>query len=412
MGTLRRSAWTAARESLQIRYGILQVTYCFCTCALSGFAAIFLGYKGLSNSLIGVATGASCVLGVILMPLTSSAVERVPRLTIVAAVRWAMVGALACYAMLAAMPLSTGAIIALYAVANALVLAVAPLLSQLAMSFNHIGMPVNFGLARGMGSVSYAVGAVGLSGLTDFATPSSLAAAFALAGAVLLVVLATMPPCETSKCEGTEAPRAREAHRDDAGGAMREILQQRALVLVLVAFMVAFIACNCLSVYLIDIVTNLGGNTSMYGIATFCMAASELPAMAFVPRLRRRFSTGTLFMVVGVAYLLRNMIVVFATGVPMVFVGLLFQSMSYGMLTPLLTYYIAEVCSPRSEMLGQTLLSVVTTGIGSMVGTVCGGVLQDAFGLQAMLLFVAVNTVVAAAVFLLAGICARQTERR
>lgn len=174
--------------------------------------------------------------------------------------------------------------------------------------------------------------------------------------------------------------------------------------MVLTGFMVAFIACNCLSVYLIDIVVNLGGDTSMYGMATFCMAASELPAMALVPRLRRRFTNGSLFMVVGVAYLLRNMIVVNAVSVPMVFVGLLFQSISYGLLTPLLTCYIAEVLSPQSEMLGQTLLSVATTGVGAMVGAAAGGALQDAFGIDAMLLFVALNTVTASAIFISAGI--------
>ena len=203
---------------------------------------------------------------------------------------------------------------------------------------------------------------------------------------------------------------AKGRHEDERGGAFREILRERVLLMILAGFMVAFIACNCLSVYLIDIVVNVGGDTSMYGVAIFCMAASELPAMALVPRLRRRFSTGTLFMVVGAAYLLRNMIVVCATSVPMVFIGLLFQSTSYGLLTPLLTCYIAEVCSPRSEMLGQTLLSVATTGVGAMVGTVCGGMLQDAYGIQAMLLFVAVATVAAAFMFFAAGVRARREE--
>lgn len=203
---------------------------------------------------------------------------------------------------------------------------------------------------------------------------------------------------------------AKGRHEDERGGAFREILRERVLLIILAGFMVAFIACNCLSVYLIDIVVNVGGDTSMYGVAIFCMAVSELPAMALVPRLRRRFSTGTLFMVVGAAYLLRNMIVVCATNVPMVFIGLLFQSTSYGLLTPLLTCYIAEVCSPRSEMLGQTLLSVATTGVGAMVGTVCGGMLQDTYGIQAMLLFVAVATVVAAFMFFAAGVRARREE--
>lgn len=496
MGALRRGVRGSARESLQVRYGALQALYYFGTCALGGFAAIFLGYKGLSNSLIGVATGASCILSVVLMPAISMLLERKPGLGIPRVVRSLTLGSVACYVVLALAPLPTYAVIVLFALANAMSLAIAPFLSQLAMGFNRIGMPINFGLARGMGSVSYAVGAVGLSRLVELSSPGVLAGLFVLSGVVLLAVLASMPTCEApvkagavqakeprsqadqtlgstgrapAACDSAEgmataagtvvdapagdalgatagdaldattgdaldattggAPEApagdapgeldashgaKGRHEDERGGAFREILRERVLLMVLAGFMVAFIACNCLSVYLIDIVVNVGGDTSMYGVAIFCMAASELPAMTLVPLLRRRFSTGTLFMVVGAAYLLRNMIVVCATSVPMVFIGLLFQSTSYGLLTPLLTCYIAEVCSPRSEMLGQTLLSVATTGVGAMVGTVCGGVLQDAYGIQAMLLFVAVATVAAAFMFFVAGARARweETARR
>lgn len=484
MGALRRGVRGSARESLQVRYGALQALYYFGTCALGGFAAIFLGYKGLSNSLIGVATGASCILSVVLMPAISILLERKPGLGIPRVVRSLTLGSVACYVVLALAPLPTYAVIVLFAIANAMSLAIAPFLSQLAMGFNRIGMPINFGLARGMGSVSYAVGAVGLSRLVELSSPGVLAGLFVLSGVVLLAVLASMPTCEApvkagavqakeprsqadqtlgstgrapAACDSAEgmataagtvvdapagdalgatagdaldattggAPEApagdapgeldashgaKGRHEDERGGAFREILRERVLLMVLAGFMVAFIACNCLSVYLIDIVVNVGGDTSMYGVAIFCMAASELPAMALVPLLRRRFSTGTLFMVVGAAYLLRNMIVVCATSVPMVFIGLLFQSTSYGLLTPLLTCYIAEVCSPRSEMLGQTLLSVATTGVGAMAGTVCGGVLQDTYGIQAMLLFVAVTTVVAAFMFFIAGARARREE--
>lgn len=89
---------------------------------------------------------------------------------------------------------------------------------------------------------------------------------------------------------------------------------------------------------------------------------------------------------------------------------MLFQSISYGLLTPLLTCYVAEILTPRSEMLGQTLLSVATTGVGSMVGTVAGGALQDVFGIQAMLSFVALSTVAAFIIFISAGIRCRKDE--
>ena len=343
MGALRRGVRGSARESLQVRYGALQALYYFGTCALGGFAAIFLGYKGLSNSLIGVATGASCILSVVLMPAISMLLERKPGLGIPRVARSLTLGSVACYVVLALAPLPTYAVIVLFALANAMSLAIAPFLSQLAMGFNRIGMPINFGLARGMGSVSYAVGAVGLSRLVELSSPGVLAGLFVLSGVVLLAVLASMPTCEApvkagavqaeeprsqadqtlgstgrapAACDSAEgmataagtvvdapagdalgatagdaldattggAPEApagdapgeldashgaKGRHEDERGGAFREILRERVLLMVLAGFMVAFIACNCLSVYLIDIVVNVGGDTSMYGVAIF-----------------------------------------------------------------------------------------------------------------------------------------------
>ena len=343
MGALRRGVRGSARESLQVRYGALQALYYFGTCALGGFAAIFLGYKGLSNSLIGVATGASCILSVVLMPAISMLLERKPGLGIPRVARSLTLGSVACYVVLALAPLPTYAVIVLFALANAMSLAIAPFLSQLAMGFNRIGMPINFGLARGMGSVSYAVGAVGLSRLVELSSPGVLAGLFVLSGVVLLAVLASMPTCEApvkagavqaeeprsqadqtlgstgrapAACDSAEgmataagtvvdapagdalgatagdaldattggapdAPAgdapgeldashgAKGRHEDERGGAFREILRERVLLMVLAGFMVAFIACNCLSVYLIDIVVNVGGDTSMYGVAIF-----------------------------------------------------------------------------------------------------------------------------------------------
>ena len=211
MGALRRGVRGSARESLQVRYGALQALYYFGTCALGGFAAIFLGYKGLSNSLIGVATGASCILSVVLMPAISMLLERKPGLGIPRVVRSLTLGSVACYVVLALAPLPTYAVIVLFALANAMSLAIAPFLSQLAMGFNRIGMPINFGLARGMGSVSYAVGAVGLSRLVELSSPGVLAGLFVLSGVVLLAVLASMPTCEAPVKAGAvqaEEPRS------------------------------------------------------------------------------------------------------------------------------------------------------------------------------------------------------------
>ena len=71
-----------------------------------------------------------------------------------------------------------------------------------------------------------------------------------------------------------------------------------------------FAAATSLSTYLINVVKNLGGNTSLYGVAIFFMAASEMPVMTITPRLIRRYDSITLIMVAAFFYIIRNFTIV------------------------------------------------------------------------------------------------------
>ena len=101
-----------------------------------------------------------------------------------------------------------------------------------------------------------------------------------------------------------------------------------------------FAAATSLSTYLINVVKNLGGNTSLYGVAIFFMAASEMPVMAITPRLIRRYDSITLIMVAAFFYIIRNFTICLAPSLPVLFIGMMMQSLSYGLLTAVITYYV------------------------------------------------------------------------
>ena len=59
--------------------------------------------------------------------------------------------------------------------------------------------------------------------------------------------------------------------------------------------------------------------------------------------------------------------------------------------------------------MGQTLIGMMTTGLGSMMGNVLGGILQDMFGLNAMLLFVTFSTLLG--IVIMVTVCLIQIRR-
>ena len=82
-----------------------------------------------------------------------------------------------------------------------------------------------------------------------------------------------------------------------------------------------FSGATAIGTYLINIVKNLGGNTSLYGVAMFAMAFSELPVMMTVPKLMKKFNSVTLILVASIFYLCRNYTIGLAPNLIVLIIG-------------------------------------------------------------------------------------------
>lgn len=399
-------------KGLQLRYSALQGFFWVSTCVTCAFVAIFLQYKGFANTLIGVTTAVACVVSIFLGPVLSASLQKIEWLTIPRLLNIAFITMCATFVLISFLPVPHVVIMVVYIYIYAMLMSLPPMLSQVAMGYVRRGQQLNFGLARGTGSISYAITAVVASRLVEGLNPLVLAPFFVIASAITLFLANTLP----GYTEEAPAPKHDEANGNASApaekpvGLLGFVKRYPLLMLVLLGFCLDFIASSPLSVYLINIVENLGGDTAILGIGTFCMAASELPMMTLMPRLRRKLGTGALFMIAAVAYVIRNGLVCTATSVPMVLVGLVFQGLSYGILMSLLSYYVAEECGVADELLGQTFIAVMTTGIGASVGNLLSGVLIDSFGIGAMLTFALGATIAGSATLFAAGVLQRRRE--
>ena len=69
-------------KHLQLRYNLLQIFYWLTSCTIYGYTAVFLQYKGLNNTQIGIVTGLGAFLSIFSSPYISSLVTRIKMLTI------------------------------------------------------------------------------------------------------------------------------------------------------------------------------------------------------------------------------------------------------------------------------------------------------------------------------------------
>ena len=87
-------------------------------------------------------------------------------------------------------------------------------------------------------------------------------------------------------------------------------------------------------------------------------------------------------MVAAFFYIIRNFTICLAPSLPVLFIGMMIQSLSYGLLTAVITYYVTYNLKSHDQMMGQTMIGIMTSGVGSTIGNLFGGILQDQYGFK------------------------------
>lgn len=363
--------------SLKARYNLLHLFYWFTVCCINGFIAVFLQYKGLSNTEIGIVSGGSCVATIFLSPFMSSLISQIKGMTIKKLMTYILTVTFIIYVVMSFLPIPAVLLMGLYILMYALNLSTVPMLTMIAMNYINEGIYINFGLARGLGSASWATSALIFGQVISFLDTSILSIAYTMFSCITLFILNTLPESNVQTVK-----------RKKEGSVFTVMRKYRIFFFLLLGFCFMFSGATALSTYLINIVKNHGGNTSLYGVCMFAMAFSELPIMIMVPRLMKKIDSVTLIMIASVFYILRNYTIGLSPNLVILIIGMMFQGLSYGLFTGVITYYVTYKLETQDQMAGQTMIGMMTSGIGSTLGNVLGGILQDTFGLNSLFLFV------------------------
>lgn len=245
-------------------------------------------------------------------------------------------------------------------------------------------------LQRGIGSASWATSALVFGQVVSFLGANILSIAYCVFALVTLFILYHLPESKITKTKTEEV--------QEEGSVVTVIKKYKIFFFLLLGFCFMFSGATAIGTYLINIVKSLGGNTSLYGVAMFAMAFSELPVMMTVPKLMKKFNSVTLILVASIFYICRNYTIGLAPNLIVLIIGMMFQGLSYGLFTGVITYYVTYNLDTQDQMSGQTMIGIMTSGIGSTLGNVLGGILQDTIGLNALFTFVYLMTALGAVI--------------
>ncbi|WP_080800533.1 MFS transporter [Arabiibacter massiliensis] len=359
---------------LNPRFCLVQIAYWFENCAVCSFAALYLLQYGFTYAQAGLLIALANLLTCALQPLMGAFVDRMTRFSLKQ-----VIYAFAALGVMAGMGLelasSLAGVFALYMATTILTITVQPLLNVLGVAH---GKRVNFGLARGVGSVAYGASAAFIGLLVSGIGPTLIDDVIIACWIAIALAVLAFPLAEARD------PEAREHAADEPTPTRAFPRAYRLFCLVLAGCFLLMFSHYSVAVFLITIVEHAGGGQSDFGIATAVAACIELPVMASYVVLRRRVSCELVLAASGFAFLARMLTLWLAPTVTLIFAAQLVQALSFGLYVPAIVEYANRVMRPADTAKGQALVTTANT-LGLALASLIGGVLLDTIGLPAVM---------------------------
>lgn len=365
---------------VNILYILIQIFYWAAFAAFVGYQTALLLERGFSSGDAGVLAAIRCLAGILAQPLLGGWADRHPQVPLKCILNVSLGLSLAVNLLLYSTCPGFWGTALIFLALGVLELNAYPLLDSMAVQFINIGMDVNYSLGRGVGSFAYAVSCAALGKQVSILGVESVLLSHMALLVLLMVTVAVYPA----------APACPAAGRMEAPHSLWYILKSsRAFSRMLLAVFFAMTAVMPLVSFLVNLVTDRGGNAAHLGLGLFLMGASELPAALIFPYLRRRFGSQRMMMVAVVFMAVKPVVLLLAPSLGLLLLAQTIQMLGYGFFTPASVYYTNENVSAGDRIQGQAVMMMASNGLGGMTGNLIAGYVIDWGGVNAMLLLCA-----------------------
>jgi len=358
-------------------YALIQALYWAIFCLMVGFASVFLLDRGFTNSQIGLILGLSYLFSAVLQPVAGSVFSRrgVWLNRAIACVYLPVAVLSLCAGLL---PLGKLPLAGMMAFIFTLQSMLQPSVNALHQRFKTDGAPVDFGVARGVGSAAYALSSFLMGRLLTRFAPSILPLSYGVAVALMIVALMLAP---VSASEG-------QSEKGRGGSSYGEILKTHPhIILFMLGVGCMFLTYSFIDSFLLQIITSIGGSSANLGTAITLSAMTELPAMLLFSRLVRRGKGLRVFMLSIWFWLAKDVLTLLAPNPGTLYAVQLLNFFSCAVYVPGMMDYMRHVLPEAQLLRGATLAGTATT-LGSLLATILGGWLMDAAGVRSALAIV------------------------
>ena len=392
------------RTKYTISYSCVQASFWMSLCVFSGFAAVYLQSLGYTNARLGLILACGTLLGSLLGPELSSAIDRSTEDRITASSLMPKVIAAEALATVIMLLVPVKGIVTSVSFVSFIALAttINSLVLKLYSDAVYCGMDIDYGVSRSMGSLGYVLTSFAVGALCEAISPRAVpAAGLAVCAFQLLSFLkfsgylkkeqgaGRNTDCSPASAEKRNPDTQAVTHSDNGEDALSAnkkengsasisafLIRNKAFCLILLGSTLIFFSHNTLCNFFINVVKNVGGSTSDMGFLNGLMALIEIPVIFFYTKLTRNFRTSSVLRAGFIFFTAKAAAVALAGSVAGIAGALLLQAPSFGLYTGAIVPYVDEVISHEDSAKAQSLAFSVTM-LGSVFASTISGHLFD-----------------------------------
>ncbi len=356
-----------------VHYSIIMALYWSNFAILLNYASVYLLERGFQNTQIGIMLAAAALAAAVAQPLIGSYADRPGSLS-VKSLLLAGTGIFLVLAMLIPATAVHARLLlpVVYAAAAMVLQSLTALMNALGTVSDKECGYVNFGVARGVGSLGYAAASAligrGVARFGNSMIPWLAAGIYAVLAVCVFLF-----------------PFAREPAGGRRSGREGFLSRYPGYTVVLAAAILLYTAHSLLNNFMFQVISYKGGDSASMGIAYAIAAVTELPVMFFFSRLLRILPSGKWLLVSGFAFTAKHLGALLAPGVTGFCATQLMQVLAYALLAVASVYYTERVIPAEDAVKGQSCFAMTATA-GSVLGSALGGRLLDVLGVPSLLL--------------------------
>ncbi len=369
-------------QVVTLEYALIQGLYWVSFCGIVSYAAVYLQARGYSNTRLGQILAASYMLGFLLPQLLAELIDRSEKITVYQCQWLLLLLQVVLVLLLRRLPGRSPAVSLLSVLLIGAEITLNPMNTEISVDLGRRIGHINYGAARGTGSIAFAPVSVLIGHLLEKIGPQVLPAVFLIcialqAGALLLLCFSTR------NVEGDmELRRLNKASSSSFPQLYRE---NRRFFGVLAGVALLFFTHNLVNNYLINVVRNVHGDTSDMGLISGYTAVMEIPMMFLYDRLLRRFSCASTVRFASSMFVIKALAIALAPSMRGLFAANALQMVSFAMITPAMVQYVILNIDPKDSAKGQSLAFGMVT-LGNILSSAIGGPLYDALPVRSVLL--------------------------